>query len=403
MKLPILILCTILAVTMVSAMGANRDGVLVEPIRVPLVMDGKQVGSSTVPVGSRVSVVEEKGGKVLVAVSGGQVWVEAGAVSVAEVAEVAAPAAWAEAAPAGEVDGAEAPTNDTESIMLVATLLRDTKFNTQQRRGGGEERMVKAGTKFIVWEIEMGSQVVIGTATGRQFLDVDNIRLSNEPASHAETPDDTVPSMSAPREKFKYPDLLPPPKAPKNRLLYLLGQKIYRGDAAAIEVFKNAGFDVVVSSIEDMSKEPLATTMYTSEGKEATPSGIASDTFTWQVDVSEYQIVVFGQAGIGGLDGIEADVLQDALASKKVIVAYLSSRSITASRYLSKGKPGNKDDLSVRSHSQKDINFVSVRQGVVFYNTWPSLDPEDAPAYNMYLDFYKEKLLPEIQKAIGRQ
>ena len=57
------------------AQAPQKTGVLREPVQIPLVMNGKQVGMSTVAAGTKVQVVSEADGKVQIAVSGGQVWV----------------------------------------------------------------------------------------------------------------------------------------------------------------------------------------------------------------------------------------------------------------------------------------------------------------------------------------
>jgi len=82
MKTPVIILCAILAGVSAFAQGVPRVGTLKGSSQVPLVLNGKQVGSSTVPAGSQVTVLEEKDGKSLISASGGQVWVEAVAVNV---------------------------------------------------------------------------------------------------------------------------------------------------------------------------------------------------------------------------------------------------------------------------------------------------------------------------------
>ena len=59
------------------AQTSQKTGVLLEAVQVPLVVNGKQVGVSTAAAGTRGQVVNESGGKVLLAVSGGQVWIDA--------------------------------------------------------------------------------------------------------------------------------------------------------------------------------------------------------------------------------------------------------------------------------------------------------------------------------------
>ena len=53
---------------------SDRTGTLTAPARFPLIMDGKQVGSSTAAAGTKVTILKEEGGKLLVSGPAGQTW-----------------------------------------------------------------------------------------------------------------------------------------------------------------------------------------------------------------------------------------------------------------------------------------------------------------------------------------
>ena len=71
----------------------QKTGVLREAVQVPLLMNGKQVGTSTAAAGAKVRVISEADGKLLLAVSGGQVWVTLEKVDVQDVPPAPAVAA----------------------------------------------------------------------------------------------------------------------------------------------------------------------------------------------------------------------------------------------------------------------------------------------------------------------
>lgn len=62
------------AVAFSMAQPADRTGTLTAPLSIPMMMGGKQVGSSTAPVGTKVKILQEDGTKVLVATAAGQAW-----------------------------------------------------------------------------------------------------------------------------------------------------------------------------------------------------------------------------------------------------------------------------------------------------------------------------------------
>ena len=80
------------------AQAPRKTGVLREPVQIPLVMNGKQVGTSTVAAGTKVQVVSEADGKVQISISGGEAWVapeivDVQAAPLAPVVAAATPAA----------------------------------------------------------------------------------------------------------------------------------------------------------------------------------------------------------------------------------------------------------------------------------------------------------------------
>jgi len=58
----------------------SQTGTLTAPTSIPLVLNGKPVGSTTLPAGTNVKVLREEADKTLIATSGGQAWVESGVV-----------------------------------------------------------------------------------------------------------------------------------------------------------------------------------------------------------------------------------------------------------------------------------------------------------------------------------
>lgn len=71
------------------AQGPQRPVILREAVQVPLVLNGKQVGTTTVAAGTKVQVVSEANGKALVAASGGKTWVDSASIVINEPAQVA--------------------------------------------------------------------------------------------------------------------------------------------------------------------------------------------------------------------------------------------------------------------------------------------------------------------------
>ena len=59
-----------------SALHSERVGTLLEPARVPILVNGKEAGASTSAAGTKVKIVREEGGKTLIATSVGHTWVE---------------------------------------------------------------------------------------------------------------------------------------------------------------------------------------------------------------------------------------------------------------------------------------------------------------------------------------
>jgi hypothetical protein len=64
----------------VCVIRAEMAGTLLEPAKIPIVLNGKEVGSATAPAGTKVKILREEGGKALISTTSGQAWVESGAV-----------------------------------------------------------------------------------------------------------------------------------------------------------------------------------------------------------------------------------------------------------------------------------------------------------------------------------
>jgi len=68
------LVAVVAAVAFSMAQPADRTGTLTAPLSIPMMMDGKQIGSSTAPAGTKVKILQEEAGKTLVATAAGQAW-----------------------------------------------------------------------------------------------------------------------------------------------------------------------------------------------------------------------------------------------------------------------------------------------------------------------------------------
>jgi hypothetical protein len=77
------------AIALIATFGQNgtreREGTLKAPVTIPIVMEGKQVGSTKLAPGSSVSILEEQGDRVLIKTRSGETWVAAGDVEIEAV------------------------------------------------------------------------------------------------------------------------------------------------------------------------------------------------------------------------------------------------------------------------------------------------------------------------------
>lgn len=89
----------------------TTTGTLKTAVPVPIVMNGKQVGSTTLPAGTKVTVVQESAGKTLIKAAVGETWVANDVLEVAAPEPVAAAPTPAPEAPA--TGGAVAPATQT--------------------------------------------------------------------------------------------------------------------------------------------------------------------------------------------------------------------------------------------------------------------------------------------------
>ena len=78
------------AVCALAGGQSERTGTLTAPARFPIIMDGKPVGSSTAAAGTKVTIIKEEGGKVLVSGPAGQTWLASEMVDSAPVGNLAA-------------------------------------------------------------------------------------------------------------------------------------------------------------------------------------------------------------------------------------------------------------------------------------------------------------------------
>jgi len=106
---------------------AQRSAVLMAPVKVPLVLDGRAVGEATVPAGTKVKVLKEEEGRVLVVASAGAAWVAASSVEfAATVAGSASGNPVAEESPVaalGGVGAAAAPGKGLERQKRVVVFV----------------------------------------------------------------------------------------------------------------------------------------------------------------------------------------------------------------------------------------------------------------------------------------
>ena len=121
----------------------ERTGTLTAPAPIPLVMNGKQIGSTTIPAGTKVKVLREEAGKTLITTTAGQLWVESGNVKIEEPAERAAPTA-TPPAPATRPAAAAtpAPAKTSVSVQMRAS-------ETPPRAVGAKCKVGSATTEFL--------------------------------------------------------------------------------------------------------------------------------------------------------------------------------------------------------------------------------------------------------------
>ena len=146
------------------AQAPQKTGVLREPVQIPLVMNGKQVGMSTVAAGTKVQVVSEADGKVQIAVSGGQVWVATDKVDeVQEAPRVVQspapkPASAVSAPPKASAGGDELPKMKTIEER-VAQRMAAIKFMKNDLRAN----KAKYETKYVSHGDQSGREESVAT------------------------------------------------------------------------------------------------------------------------------------------------------------------------------------------------------------------------------------------------
>ncbi len=102
----------------ICSLHAEVAGTLLEPARIALMMGGKQVGSVTVPQGTRVKVIREQGGKTLIATAAGQqAWIPSSTIRQVGAAPIPAQAT---PAPANTALSTSAPAKAPSQPVIQA-------------------------------------------------------------------------------------------------------------------------------------------------------------------------------------------------------------------------------------------------------------------------------------------
>ena len=81
MKLPLTLLILAASLSLTLAQPADRTGTLTAPAKIPIMANGAQIGAATAPAGTKIKVLKEEAGKVLVSAPAGQAWVDSASVT----------------------------------------------------------------------------------------------------------------------------------------------------------------------------------------------------------------------------------------------------------------------------------------------------------------------------------
>lgn len=157
-------------------------GTLKTAVPVPLMLNGKQVGSTTLPAGTKVTVVQESADKTLVKAAIGETWVASDALEVAPSEPAAtAPEASAPAQPAtvtAPTSQAEVPATAAKKKALIwGTFLSETVYT-------GKEALEKAGyTVDIVSPTGWIQRMQYGVATDEKQNGIPTVSAASLPTA----------------------------------------------------------------------------------------------------------------------------------------------------------------------------------------------------------------------------
>jgi len=139
--------------------GPQKTGTLTAPTTVPIVINGKQVGSATVAPGTKVTVVKEDTatGKVLIKASAGEAWVEAANVTLPQLPETS--------------PQETAPKNTAAEVVQPAPTKVEKRIAEPAGRGPAEHIYMLSGPNFLRdWINTDGSPIESFTLAGLQIL-----------------------------------------------------------------------------------------------------------------------------------------------------------------------------------------------------------------------------------------
>ena len=69
------------SLSLTLAQPADRTGTLTAPAKIPIMANGAQIGAATAPAGTKIKVLKEEAGKLLISAPAGQAWVESSSVT----------------------------------------------------------------------------------------------------------------------------------------------------------------------------------------------------------------------------------------------------------------------------------------------------------------------------------
>ena len=69
------------SLSLALAQPADRTGTLTAPTKIPIMANGAQIGAATAPAGTKIKVLKEEAGKLLVSAPAGQAWVDSASVT----------------------------------------------------------------------------------------------------------------------------------------------------------------------------------------------------------------------------------------------------------------------------------------------------------------------------------